>query len=262
MKVITILNEKGGVGKTSATINLGFLAAQAGFKTLLIDLDNQSDLSSIFQPNYAELRPSMSEFFSQRDFNLSKCINQAEINGVLVDNLDIAHSNSSISNAVANIPVRGASLPKVLAHGLSKVNDVVKYDYVFIDCPPESNDGIVNAITVADTVLVPVEMAGFADSAIQTVLELITDSKGYMTLGDTLANEDIVFVRNKYDLRNSALNAQIEKDIGAIGDYLAKTKLRTSSAASKSIAMKMPLALYEKNNGLVRDYKQLLNEVM
>jgi len=258
MKTITTLAEKGGVGKTTVAANAAYLSARDGHKTLLIDLDSQGNASSLYRPDHKELSPSIADFFSQRGYDITRCINPAMIDGIEVENFHVAHSNLALQSAVNAIPVRGPARSQMLANALKGLD----YDYVFIDCPPSSDDAVINAIAAATTMIVPVEMGGFAADSIQTVLDLVTDSKGYASPIEMLESEKLFFVLNKLDGRTKLLNRKIEEDLEPVKSYIAKATLRVSSQMPMATNSLKPLALYSKDSELNKDYEEMMKEVV
>lgn len=257
METIAVLNEKGGVGKTSLVVNLAYLmAAEFERQVVAVDLDQQANMSSILVPD-VDRDPSVAEVFRTRSFTLDRCLSDAVVDAVPVPGLQVAHSNIRLAQALREIPVR-TNREKLLQRAL----DVVKTDYVFIDCPPAADDAVLNAIYAASIVLVPVQMGGFAANAIQDVLDLITDVKGYETPADMLSNERVVFVRNMLDKRVPSLNQKVNAALAPIEPFLAKTTCRVASAVSHATIAGKPLLAEQPDAPVLDDYRDLIKELL
>ena len=130
--ILSFLNQKGGVGKTTIAHNTAYyLAKTLNKKTLLIDLDPQGNTSSIYCVD-KEKEPSVSNIFKEKNFDTNHVIYNACLNGSPISNLDILHSNKNISQALKEIPIR-THREKILSKAIERI--VVKYDYIIIDCP-------------------------------------------------------------------------------------------------------------------------------
>lgn len=256
METIAFMNKKGGVGKTTLVANIAaMLATEGGKSVVMIDLDDQANLSSIFVVD-TDREPSVSEVFRNKTYEIQDCISQAVLKGEFIDNLFIAHSNIGLSQAIREMPGR-LNIEKRLIKSMENLD----VDYVLIDCPPSGGEAVLNAIYAADKVVVPVNMGGFATNAIQDVLELITEVKGYDSTGEMLESEKVVFVRNKLDKRNRAVNKKVDDALVPINKYLASSVCRVASKMDHAIMDDMPLVLHDPKSELVSDIRSLIKEV-
>lgn len=257
---ICFLNQKGGVGKTTIAHNTAFmLATQYKKKVLLIDLDQQGNSSEIYVEN-KNIEPSIASIFREKNANISDVITKARVKSILVDNMDIAHSNMSLSQALKEIPIRSYK-EKILFKSLNKV--VVNYDYIILDCPASVEDSVINAIYFAEKFIIPVEMGGFAASAIQDVLELIAEIKEYPSLQDLLLSNKVKFLKNKVDGRGSFLNKKIEEEIKEILPYTFSNSIRQSLYISRASIEKTPIAQYKYTPAVVKnDYVNYIQELI
>lgn len=256
MEIISVMNAKGGVGKTSLVANLGYLLATEFDKSVLvIDLDSQANLSSLYIEDN-EVEPSVSAVFKNRTYNIEEATSPAMVSGEVVPNLYVAHSNIALAQALREIPLR-INREKMLHKALQNLD----VDYVLIDCPPAADDAVLNALFAATTVLVPVQMGGFATNAIQDVLDLITEVKGYDDAGEMLENEKVLFVRNKYDSRVRSVNKKVDEALEPIKEYLALTKCRIASGMDHAIMDDRPLAMFDPRSKLVSDFRDLVREI-
>ncbi|NRP10997.1 MULTISPECIES: ParA family protein [unclassified Marinobacterium] len=250
MKIWSLLNHKGGVGKTTATINISYTLANLGKRVLVIDMDPQANTSSIFKEDYESASPSLSDLFANKSFDINKAISQARINGTEVDNLFIVHSNSLLEQALINIPQR-TRRETILAKSLERLG----YDYVLIDCPPSIGEGVLNAVYTSDKVIVPVELDGFAVNSISNMFDLITETKDFDDVAEMLESGVVSFFVNKYDARSTVLNEKIGEELQVIKPYFIKRTCKSRSDIRKAIDAKMPVALYSPKSDSAEDYQ-------
>ena len=250
MKIWSLLNHKGGVGKTTATINISYTLAKLGNRVLVVDMDPQANTSSIFKEDYESNSPSLSDLFANKSFDINKAISQARINGTEVDNLFIVHSNSQLEQAIINIPQR-TRRETILAKSLENLD----YDYVLIDNPPSIAEGTLNSIFASTRVIVPVELDGFAVNSISSMFDLITEAKDFDSVSEMLESGIISFFVNKYDARSSILNEKITDELQVIKPYFIKRVCKSRSDIRKAIDAKMPVALYSPKSDSAEDYQ-------
>lgn len=257
---IAFLNQKGGVGKTTVAHNTAyFLANSLNKKVLLVDLDPQGNASSIYVEN-RDLEPSVASIFKEKAFNANEAISSAIVKGNKVDNLDIIHSNKSISQALKEIPVR-THREKILDKSIDKL--VVKYDYIIYDCPASIEDSVINAIYSADKFLVPIEMGGFVSSAIQDMLEIIAEVKEFDSLVELLHSKSVFFLKNKIDKRGKKLNNSIATELQAIKDFILDNGIHHSLFVSRATNDKLPIFEYKEMKSSVKeDYKNYIEELI
>jgi chromosome partitioning protein len=259
-EIISYLNQKGGVGKTTIAHNTAYILSKVyNKKVLLIDLDQQGNSSEIYSTD-KNIEPSVATIFREKSVDVDTVIQRASIKSQVLKNMDILHSNISLSQALKEIPIR-AHKEKILSRALSKV--VVKYDYIILDCPASIEDSVINAVYFSNRFIIPVEMGGFASSAIQDVLELIAEVKEYSSLIEMLNTNTIKFLKNKVDGRGSVLNRKIEEDIKEILPYTFNSTIRQSLYISRASIEKVPIIEYKNTpKGVVNDYKSYIKELI
>lgn len=160
--VIPIPNQKGGVKKTTTVTHAGYVnAVFLKRKTLLIDLDPQKNTSSIYLPNYLQLSKEETIYaaFYERELPIHK---------TRVENLDIVPSHLKMANIDGELK-GGIGAERILQKAIEKVKD--NYDDIFIDCPPALGFILVNALTAANGIVIPISHAGFEIEGLTDLLE-------------------------------------------------------------------------------------------
>ena len=170
MKKLSILNIKGGVGKTTSTINLASTLAEEGKKVLIVDIDAQSNSTMLFKAYDIDA-------LSVSDILLDKNINVEDvIKGTDFDNIDVLPSNISLAFTEKKILLDVTrNQQNRLKKALEQVED--KYDYCLIDCPPSLNMITINALVASDEVIVPIKIDKFALDGLGYLLESINEIK-------------------------------------------------------------------------------------
>lgn len=163
-KMISIGNQKGGVGKTTTTVNLGAALAQLGKKVLIIDSDSQGNATSGLGVERGQVNKSLYEILVDQE-PLEKCILPTSS-----ENLDIVPSTISLAAAeleLVNVKDRELRLKEAV----NPIRD--KYDYILVDCPPSLGQLSINAFTASDTILIPVQAEYYALEGLSQLLNTI-----------------------------------------------------------------------------------------
>ncbi len=187
-KIITIFNQKGGVGKTTVAINLAYGISRKNNNVLIVDLDPQGNTTSGLGVNKNELKVTVYDVFSS-----GNKISEALINAR--DNLDLLPSNKRLSSF--SFEDDSEMSHNILKNALAELED--KYDYVLIDAPPSLGVLSINALVASDSLLIPVQCEYYA---LEGLSDLMTTIKGIKkNLNKNLEIEGVLF--NMYDKRNN-----------------------------------------------------------
>ena len=229
-RIIAIANQKGGVGKTTTSINLSACLAEAGKKVLVIDLDPQGNCTSGFGLNKNEMENTVYELI------LGNCsLKQSMQNVDGIDNLQIIPSNVNLAGAEIELLDVEHDREYILKNEMDYVKN--DYDFVIIDCPPSLNLLTVNALTTADTVLVPIQCEYYALEGISQLIKTIELVKD--RLNDKLKIEGVVFTM--YDARTN-LSADVVNNEKKIWILRSITRLFPETfVLQKHLPMVFPL---------------------
>jgi chromosome partitioning protein len=246
-KVISIANQKGGVGKTTTSINLSSSLAAAEKRTLLIDIDPQSNSSSgLSVTNHS---PSIYEVL----------IGQENINDVIINSfmpyLDILPSNINLVGAEIEM-VDMAEREKLMGKAISQIRD--SYDYIVIDCPPSLGLLTLNSLTASDSVLIPVQCEYFALEGLGQLLNTINIVKNHFNKNLTI--EGVLLTMFDIRLR---LSQQVADEVRKyFGDKVYKTVIHRNVRISEAPSYGKPVILYDAVSTGAKNYISLAAELL
>lgn len=247
-RIIAIANQKGGVGKTTTTFNLGACLAKGGRKVLLIDADSQANTTSGIGMELEESDPTIYECLVD-GYPAKDAVMHTAIKG-----LDIICSDMNLVGA--EVELRGLrDREKVLYHAIEPLRDL--YDYILIDCSPSLGIITINALTASDSVLIPVQAEYFALEGISQLLNTIRIIKS--RLRPQLEIEG--FLLTMYDARLRLANQIFEDLKGHFGDMVFTTVIPRNIKLSESPSHGLPVILYDPDSRGAIAYMQLAKEL-
>jgi chromosome partitioning protein len=249
-RVMAMCNQKGGVGKTTTTINLGAALAEYGRKVLLVDFDPQGSLSVGLGMNPHEMDLTIYNLLMQRDVTVHDVIVPSGVPGMdlLPSNIDLSAAEVQLVHEVA----REQTLQRVLAPALAD------YDVVLIDCQPSLGLLTVNALTAADGVIVPLECEYFALRGV--ALLKTTIDKVRERLNPKLEIDGLL--GTMFDGRTLHSREVMDRLVNAWGDKVFHTVIRRTVKFSDSTVAGEPITTYASNSTGADHYRQLAKEVL
>lgn len=247
-KVIAMCNQKGGVGKTTTTINLAASLAEYGRKVLIVDFDPQGAASAGLGVNGHELDDTIYTLLMNPKMDINHFIKKTA-----VENLDLIPANIDLSAAEVQL-VNEVARESVLNRVLYPVLD--KYDVIFVDCQPSLGLLTVNALTAAHGVIIPMEAEFFALRGVALLVETVEKVRD--RLNPKLKIDGIL--ATMVDKRTLHTREVLQRLQEAFGDTVFKTQIgRTVKFPDASVAT-LPITVYAPNHSGALAYKQLARE--
>ena len=248
-KTIAIANQKGGVGKTTTSINLSASLAAKGKKVLVIDTDPQGNTASGFGVEKNDLDNTVYELM------LSECsIKECILNDV-IDGVSIIPSNVNL--AAAEIELIGVDRKEyILKREVEWIKD--GFDYIIIDCPPSLSMLTINAMTTADTVLVPIQCEYYALEGLSQLIHTINLVKE--RLNPDLDIEGVVFTM--YDSRTNLSMQVVENVKSNLSQKVFQTLIPRNIRLAEAPSYGMPINAYDPKSAGAEAYMQLAEEVI
>lgn len=248
-RIIAIANQKGGVGKTTTAINLSAYLADKGKKVLAVDMDPQGNMTSGLGLD--------KEFLEKTVYDM--IIGESDIEEVLqketMENLDVLPTNIDLSAAeIELIDVENKEF--IVRNSIQKIRD--NYDFVIIDCPPSLSMLTINAMTTADSVLVPIQCEYYALEGLSQLIhtvELVKDR-----LNPDLEIEGVVFTM--YDARTNLSLQVVENVKDNLQQNIYKTIIPRNIRLAEAPSYGMPINQYDPKSAGSESYMRLADEVI
>ena len=248
-RIIAIANQKGGVGKTTTAINLSASLSSLGKKVLALDMDPQGNMTSGLSVIKDEVENSVYDLIIG-NAGIEECICKD-----VFENLDVLPSNINLS--AAEIELIGVDNKEyIIKNEIEKVKD--NYEFIIIDCPPALSMLTINAMTTADSVLVPIQCEYYALEGLSQLIhtiELVQDR-----LNPTLEMEGVVFTM--YDARTNLSLQVVENVKDNLEQNIYKTIIPRNIRLAEAPSYGLPINLYDPKSAGAESYLLLAEEVI
>ena len=247
-RIIAVANQKGGVGKTTTSINLAACLAEKGKKVLAVDMDPQGNLTSGLGVDKDSVEKSIYELIIG-EVDIKEVINKE-----VLENLDIIPTSIDLSAEIELIGVDDKEY--ILRNAIDQVKD--QYDFVIIDCPPSLSMLTINAMTTADSVIVPIQCEYYALEGLSQLIhtvELVKDR-----LNSKLEIEGVVFTM--YDARTNLSLQVVENVKDNLQQNIYKTIIPRNIRLAEAPSYGLPINKYDPKSTGAESYMRLADEVI
>ena len=248
-EIMAIANQKGGVGKTTTTINLSAALAEKGKKVLVIDMDPQGNISSGLGVDKDELETTVYQLMIG-DNTFDECVQRD-----VFDNLDLLAANVNL----AGIEIETMDMENrnyILNDIISEIRE--QYDYIIIDCPPSLNTLTINSMTTADSVLVPIQCEYYALEGLSQLIYTINLVKE--RLNPRLIINGVVFTM--YDGRTNLSMQVIDNVRDNLNQTIYNTIIPRGVRLAEAPSHGLPITKYDGRSTGARAYSALADEVI
>ena len=247
-KIISVANQKGGVGKTTTAITLSSMLAQKNKKVLLIDADPQGNASSGVGIE-KNIEKSVYDLLVE-DTSVNEIVKESNIK-----NLKVCPSNINLAGAEVEL-VSMMSREQRLKEKIEEVKD--EYDYIVIDCPPSLGLITLNAFTASNSVLIPIQCEYYALEGLGQLINTINLVKKH--LNKTLEVEGALLTM--YDIRTNLSNQVVNEVKNYFGDRVYKTVIPRNVKLSEAPSYGMPITIYDSKSKGAKSYDKFVKEFL
>ncbi|MCI8710653.1 MAG: ParA family protein [Dorea sp.] len=248
-RIIAIANQKGGVGKTTTAINLSACLAERGKKVLSVDMDPQGNMTSGLGMDKNSVETTIYDLI----------IGETDIEGVInknvIENLDIIPTSIDLSGAEIEL-LDQEGKEYILRKALHDIKN--KYDFIIIDCPPSLSILTINAMTAADSVLVPIQCEYYALEGLSQLIHTVELVKN--RLNNELKIEGVVFTM--YDARTNLSLQVVENVKDNLEQNIYKTIIPRNIRLAEAPSYGMPINHYDPKSAGAESYLKLADEVI
>ena len=248
-RIIAVANQKGGVGKTTTAINLSACLAEKGMKVLAIDIDPQGNTTSGLGIEKADLEYTVYQLLID-ECSIEKCMYKS-----IVENLFVLPSDVNLAGAEIEL-IGIENKEYILREKVAPIQDF--FDYIIIDCPPSLNTLTVNAMTTADSVLVPIQCEYYALDGLSQLIHTINLVK--TRLNGRLKIEGVVFTM--FDARTNLSLQVVENVRSNLDQHIYNAIIPRNVRLAEAPSHGLPISMYDSKSAGAEAYRDLAEEIL
>lgn len=248
-RIIAVANQKGGVGKTTTAINLSACLAEKGMKVLAIDIDPQGNTTSGLGIEKADLEYTVYQLLID-ECSIEKCMYKS-----IVENLFVLPSDVNLAGAEIEL-IGIENKEYILREKVAPIQDF--FDYIIIDCPPSLNTLTVNAMTTADSVLVPIQCEYYALEGLSQLIHTINLVK--TRLNGRLKIEGVVFTM--FDARTNLSLQVVENVRSNLDQHIYNAIIPRNVRLAEAPSHGLPISMYDSKSAGAEAYRDLAEEIL
>jgi len=248
-KIIAITNQKGGVGKTTTSINLAAAIAEMGKKVLVVDMDPQGNTTSGFGVDKNDIENTVYELI------LEECTAQECVIRDVAKNVNLIPANVNLAGVEVEL-IDTDDNQYVLKKEIDYIED--EYDFIFIDCPPSLNMLTINAMTTAQSVIVPIQCEYYALEGVSQLIHTINLVR--KKLNKKLQIDGIVFTM--YDSRTNLANDVVDSVKESLSHNIYNTMIPRNVRLAEAPSHGVPITVYDDKSTGAEAYRALAKEVL
>jgi chromosome partitioning protein len=251
-KIIAIINQKGGVGKSTVSVNLSFGLYKQGARVLVIDLDPQAHSSCIYCTELQSAEETIASAFINKKIDINTLIKKAVVGEETINNLSIIPSNIKLATVIEQISAT-VYRERILQNHLNTI--IQDYDYIILDCPPTLGILAVNAIYCANTIIIPTNYGKYSLDGMADLLTAIQEIK---------ENHQYKYfiLKNLYEKKNSQTNKYINEQLSSLNDHLLTTIIRKNEAINQAQISNVPIQVFNNSSKGAQDFSLLVDEII
>jgi chromosome partitioning protein len=247
--VIALCNQKGGVGKTTTTVNLGAALAEQGKRVLMVDLDPQAALTAYWGLEEPPPDPTLYRLLTDQTLAARSAIRSVRpLIGVIPSDIDLAAAEVELFSALGR--------ERILREVLEPVGH--DYDFVLIDCPPNLGLLTINALVAADGILIPLQCEYFALRGLAMLLDTLNKVKRRLNPGLKITG----ILPTLYNSRTRHAKEVLEEVRATFKEHVFATVIRTSIRFAESTVARLPILEYAPNHAGAHAFRSLAQEVL